>query len=125
MFLVRSVASRLAALAALAGLDLARVWQVIIGPHRRTRTHGARHARYWSVLGFAAQASGYTAPELHELCKQHILGCDTRTLGAVSVDIPRSTTRLTTTEFSGYAAQAEAWLVRELDLRLPAWGFDA
>ncbi len=107
----------------LAALDLTRAWVVTVGQRRPNRTL-AQNARYWGVvLRHAAEASGHTVDELHETCKGEILGMERiECLGRVT-ERPRSTARLDTAEFAAYAQRAEAWLVSELDLRLPAYGY--
>ena len=93
------------------------VYRVIIEPYKKDRTK-AQNRLYWLWLGIIAADTGNSPENLHEVLKLKFLGTEKiQSLGYL-IEIPKSTTKLTTQEFTDYLDKIEA-LALSIDIRLP------
>lgn len=92
-------------------------WVLTIARRKRT---SKQNRRYWGngvLKQIAEQAAPggklYTAEIWHELAKRKFIGVDELPDGSV---IGKSSTQLTTAEFSDFCTQVEAWAIQELSV---------
>lgn len=116
-FILRDGGVRERAIEFLAGLDITKLYEVVIRIHKSKRTRD-QNARYWAILGIVESETGHTANEVHEWCKHEFLGFDVIEIFGARVEIPKSTTGLNTKQFAKYCERVEAWAVSELGVRL-------
>ena len=90
-------------------------WVLTVAPRKRTK---AQNRRYWGkgVLAQIAEQAVvdgrlYSADAWHEHFKRQILGCDELPHGQI---IGKSSSTLTTAEFSEFCTAVEAYAVSEL-----------
>ena len=107
---VRALSSRL-----LATVDEGRELRVTVEDWKNTRSLD-QNRRYWAILTDLARAAPshmdgvWYAPEVwHEHFKRKFLGVQEGPFGPV----PKTTTKLSTLDFSGYCDQIEAWAAEE------------
>lgn len=94
-----------------------RLLEVTIKPYRKNRSN-AQNRLMWMWYGTLSDDLGYSTDELHELCKARFLGVEERQILGESVFMARSTTKITTIEFTDYLNKIEA-LAIELGITLP------
>lgn len=74
----------------------------------RTRTN-RQNAYLWAIpYKLLADHTGYSAEEIHEICKRKFLGRHYEVAGE-GIDATATTTKLTTIEFEGYADAIRKW----------------
>lgn len=73
-----------------------------------------QNATYWLWLTVIADETGHNPEEIHEYLKHKFLLCHDKKYPYV-----RSTTKLTTKEFSEYMQRIETWATEELNVSLP------
>jgi len=90
-------------------------WILTLSTKKRT---SPQNRRYWgrgvlSQISEQAKVGGqqYSAEAWHELAKRKFLGVTELPDGSI---VGKSSTNLTTTEFSDYCSQVEAWAATEL-----------
>jgi hypothetical protein len=94
------------------------MFKVEIKEHKKQRSNN-QNALYWSWLTIIGKDLGYTSEELHEALKAKILGViERKTVFGNIVNEPRSTTSLTTKEFTEYLNSVETFAMG-LGIRLP------
>lgn len=98
-------------------LDLRRKHGVEIKQYRKNRSM-AQHRLYWMWVNTIADAYGFQPDELHDHLKVRFLGVKEVTVFGKTILIPKSTTTLSTAEFTEYLNKVEA-LARELKVILP------
>ena len=116
--IIRDEKLRAAALQKLLALDLSKPWDMTVKPHKSSRSLD-QNALYWSWLGVIAGDTGYTADDIHEVCKQKFLPPHFVDIGGEVTETRRTTTKLKVDEMSAYMGQVEAWAVSELGIILP------
>lgn len=80
-----------------------------------------QNAYYWGVvLTYIAQETGHSTEELHIAMKDLFLPRKFLALGKSEVEIRKTTTDLTQTEFAKYLEQIRAWAAQELNLNIPS-----
>lgn len=80
-----------------------------------------QNAYYWGVvLTFIAQETGHSTEEIHLAVKDMFLPRKFIALGSREVEIRKTTTDLTPTEFSSYIEQVRAWAATELNCSIPS-----
>gem|GEM_PF-3436476 len=76
---------------------------------------GQQNAWYWAALGELSEHTGHSPEELHEHFRAEFL----TTVGADGIRQCRSTTALTTAEFSRYIEQCQQFAAERLDWYWP------
>ena len=85
--------------------------------NRRSNT---QNSFYWGVvLETIAADTGHTSEEIHEVFKAQFLPRKFVTVGFTEVQLPKSTTELSTIEFEQYLEQIRAWCSTELGISIP------
>ena len=95
-------------------LPSGRAVDVTIATPRKRRSD-AQNNWYWASLGELAEHTGHTAHELHE----HFAGLFLTSEGADGIRVTRSTTGLTTAEFTRYIEQCQQFSAERLDWYWP------
>lgn len=102
-------------------LKASPVMCVEIKPYKNIRSQN-QNRLYWMYLNVLSDYTGDTADELHEQFKTRILGVVTKERmgpdGMITLVEPRSTSNLTTTEFTTYLRAIEA-LAMNLGVTIP------
>ncbi len=89
---------------------------ITVEPYKRKRSVD-QNARYWAMLNEISQQmpalmdGQWYSPEVwHEYCKRRFLGIETTMeFRGKAIPIPKSTRRLSVTEFMGYCDEIQAW----------------
>lgn len=78
------------------------------------------NAFYWaSIIGTLAGTTGHSPEEIHFFLKKEFLPRSFIKLGGKEIELQKSTTELTTQEFSEYLDRIRAWAAQELQIALP------
>lgn len=93
------------------------VWDVEIKKHRKDRSQ-AQSRLMWMWLGIIGNDTGNSPENLHEILKLKFLGTEKIKSLGYELEIPKSTTKLTTQEFTDYLDKIEG-LALSIDIRLP------
>ena len=93
------------------------VYRVTIEPYKKDRSK-AQNSLMWMWLGIIANDTGNSPESLHEIFKMKFLGTEKINSLGYSIEIPKSTTKLTTQEFTDYLDKIEG-LALSIDIRLP------
>jgi len=104
-----------AAIKAIQGLE--GVYDIRIEKHKKDRTK-AQNSLLWLWLGIISNDTGESPENLHEIFKLKFLGTEKIQSLGYNIEIPKSTTRLTTQEFTDYLDKIEA-LAMSINIRLP------
>lgn len=89
------------------GLNIFKTWEVIIDEVRRRRSL-PQNKLYWRYLGIVKDSTGHITEDLHDFFKMDILGFRDITFKGHTVSVPKSTTQLTTMQFSNYIDEIKA-----------------
>lgn len=75
---------------------------------------------YWAAIKILADHTGYTSNEMHEVCKLKFLKVElvNEKTGEV-LEYVKSTTDLSTTEFSVYMDELRLWAAENFSLEIP------
>jgi len=103
------------AIKAIEGLD--GVYEVIITKYKKDRTK-AQNALYHMWVGIISNDTGNSHDELCEIFKLKFLGSETLSALGFKIERPKSTTKLTTQEFTDYLDKIEV-LAISIGIRLP------
>ena len=101
----------------LMGLPLYPALQVEIKPYRKNRST-SQNRLYWMWLNCLSDHTGHTPDELHQEMKVRFLGVEHIEVKGVHLILPKSTTKLTTQEFTDFLKKVESAGV-ELGCALP------
>lgn len=93
------------------------VYRVTIDKYKKDRTK-AQNSLMWMWLGIISNDTGESPENLHEIFKLRFLGTEKIQSMGYSIEIPKSTTKLTTQEFTDYLDKIEG-LALSIDIRLP------
>lgn len=93
------------------------VYRVTIEKYKKNRSN-AQSRLYWMWLNIISDETGNSAENLHEILKLKFLGTEKIQSLGYSIEIPKSTTKLTTQEFTDYLDKIEV-LALSIDIRLP------
>ncbi|QDT46213.1 hypothetical protein Pan258_02300 [Symmachiella dynata] len=95
--------------------------EVIVKPYDPKRDRSSQQNRYyWSVvLGTIAAETAHTPEEIHEWAKAWFLPRTFITMKGREYEVGKSTTSLSTEEFSRYVEQIKAWAGSELSISIP------
>ena len=95
-----------------------KTWTITIEEKSINRST-QQNALYWKWLQIMGDHFGYTKDEMHEELAARFLGVvERKTIGGHQIRAPRSTTSLTTKEFSEYMNMIEA-LALQQQIQLP------
>lgn len=93
--------------------------QVAIGDIEKSRS-GQQNKFLWGVVyALLADKTGYTAEEMHEICRYKFLPRKYLIIDGEEVEIRKSTTKLTTTEFEAYIERIRVFASSELQVVIP------
>ncbi len=93
------------------------VYRVTIKKYKKDRSY-AQNRLMWMWLGIISNDTGESPENLHEIFKLKFLGTEKIQSLGYNIEIPKSTTRLTTQEFTDYLDKIEA-LAMSINIRLP------
>jgi len=93
------------------------VWVVEITKYKKDRSQ-AQSRLMWLWLGIISNDTGNSPDELHEIFKLKFLGSETLSALGFKIERPKSTTKLTTQEFTDYLDKIEG-LAISIGIRLP------
>ena len=92
-------------------------WAVQIKKHVKSRTV-AQNSLMWMWLNIIAQETGNSEDDLHEIFKLKFLGSETVEAFGYKIERTKSTTKLTTAEFTSYLDKIDA-LMFSIGITLP------
>jgi len=95
--------------------------EVKVSPYKEKRDRSLKQNSYlWGVVyTMIAAETGHTTEELHEFFKMLLLDRKFMQVGKEEFMIPKSTTTLSTEEFSKYVEQVRAFAGTELGITIP------
>lgn len=117
-FLVKDITEREAICDYLRGLPEGKSYDVSVKLHRGKRT-SPQNAWYWTIVGIVSRETDNTKDVIHRFFKKEFLGYDIKEIGGKRIAIVRSSSSLTTEEFSEYLGKVEAFVAQELGIILP------
>lgn len=97
--------------------DLDGVYDITITKYKKDRTK-SQNSLMWMWLGIISNDTGESPENLHNIFKLRFLGTEKIQSMGYSIEIPKSTTKLTTQEFTDYLDKIEG-LAMSIDIRLP------
>jgi hypothetical protein len=103
------------AIKAIQGLE--GVYSIEITKYKKDRT-ASQNKLMWMWLGIISNDTGESPENLHNIFKLRFLGTEKIQSMGYSIEIPKSTTKLTTQEFTDYLDKIEG-LALSIDIRLP------
>jgi hypothetical protein len=103
------------AIKAIQGLE--GVYDITITKYKKDRT-ASQNKLMWLWLGIISNDTGESPENLHQVFKLRFLGTEKIQSMGYSIEIPKSTTKLTTQEFTDYLDKIEG-LALSIDIRLP------
>lgn len=114
---VRGKAQLERAAAVIAQLSPDKPWRIEVNPHRARRSP-EQNALLWALYTEVASGTGHTPEEIHEACKRLFLPPKTIVIADQVVQIPGSTAKLDTREFSEFVERVQAWAASEIGVSL-------
>lgn len=104
--------------------DILATWRCVevkISPYKDSRNRTASQNNYlWSaVYPEIANYCGYSTEEVHEWCKLAFLPRSFVTINGIEREVAKSTTTLTTGEFTQYIESIRAWAGSQLGISIP------
>ena len=120
---------RAQAIRAIQAIPANEVYEVDLKPWKKTRTNPA-NSRYWAILTEISEqlvfegGVHYSPETLHEFFKAKFIGKDVVIIDGDITLVAKTSTTLSTVEFSDYSTQVEAWGV-EHGVRFTAWEYPA
>jgi hypothetical protein len=116
-YLIDSAEKRREAIDAIRQLTSAKIMQVDIRPTNRTLR---QNAAYWGVwLKAIEDATGIQAKAWHEYFKREYVPADIYVINGKRIEVPESTTSMTTAEFSEYLERIFKYAAETLNIQLP------
>lgn len=116
-FIIDSKERRAEAAHYVASITATPLMCVEVKPYKRDRSK-AQNRLYWMWLNAIGPHTGYTAEELHEVCKVRFLGVCEKQVDGITLIEPVSTTSLDVQGFTQYLERVEV-LGRSLGVQLP------
>ncbi len=106
-------------LAQIGKMNLSRAWDITIEPHVKARTN-EQNARLWALHTKAAEVTGYTPAQMHELALSRYFGAQKLQVGeAAVVWIPKKrSSQRDVKEFAEFMTSTEEWYVSDLGVWL-------
>lgn len=99
-------------------LSVEKGYDVTIVKHKAKRSDD-QNALYWVWVTLVAKETGNDSETIHKTLARKFLGFDTYEVLGEKIAKVRSTTKLSTEEFTNYLNQVEAFVTTELDIILP------
>lgn len=115
--ILRDASIKANAIALINSLNPGRTYCIEIKEYRKNRSN-AQNRLYWMWINLLAKDIGYEAEDLHETFKARLLGTEEKLVFGQSTLIAKSTTKLTTEEFTHYLEKIEQ-LALTMGMRLP------
>lgn len=116
-FVITDQARKEYCLGYIAALNPEIKWSVDIKKFVKSRSR-AQNRTYWQWLHVISDHTGYDTEELHELFKGRFIGFKEKEIMGEKIRMTKSSTALTTKEFSDYLGKVEL-LARSLNVSLP------
>jgi hypothetical protein len=116
-FVLKDEPRRQDAIEAIRMLNITKPQSVEIKEYRKNRSN-SQNRLYWSWVNLIAEHTGDLPEEIHEMMKQRLLGTVPRRIMGEDCLVTKSTTKLTTCEFTEYLQRIEL-LADKLQIRLP------
>jgi hypothetical protein len=106
------------AIMVLSKLPLAKPLRVTVEPYREKRSLTANR-RLWALHQLAAQATGNSADDMHEIALCRFYGYEEKKIGGIIRQIPleRSSTK-DTKRFAEFMEATESWYIQEFGVFL-------
>ena len=118
LFIVDTEGKRARAAGILAKLPLdGRIWDVSIKPYQSRRSVDANR-RLWALHKIAADETGHSVDELHELCKAKFLPRKVVKVGAEEREVSGSSAKLSKKDFMAFMEQCESFYIETLGVFL-------
>lgn len=94
-----------------------QIWEIRISPWEPKRSVEANR-RLWALHKLAAEATGHSVDELHEMMKWKFLPHVTVKIGEHQQEVPGRSSRLTTKEFREFMDRTEEFYISNLGVVL-------
>lgn len=106
------------AIAVLSKLPISKPLKMTVEPYREARSLSANR-RLWALHQLAAEATGNSADDMHEIALCRFYGYEEKTIGGIIRQIPleRSSTK-DTKRFAEFMEATEAWYIHEFGVFL-------
>lgn len=117
-FKVRNSTDRDGIKAYLDRLPEGKEYDVRIVLHRNKRSDSQNNL-YWMWLGIISKDTGNSAEDIHKVFARKFIGVDVVDFAGEKIAKVKSTTRLSTEDFTAYLGQVEAFALTELGIVLP------
>ena len=118
LFIVDTEAKRTRCQNVVARLPLdGRIWDVQIKPYQSRRSVDANR-RLWALHKMAADETGHSVDELHELCKSMFLPRKMVKAGGQEREVCGSSARLSKKDFMAFMERVEAFYIEKLGVFL-------
>lgn len=118
LFIVDTEAKRARAAGILGKLPLdGRIWDVSIKPYQSRRSVDANR-RLWALHKLAADETGHSVDELHELCKSMFLPRKMVKAGGEEREVCGSSAKLSKKDFRDFMERVEAFYIEKLGVFL-------
>jgi len=96
---------------------LSGIYDIDVKPHVKSRST-SQNRLMWMWLNLISKETGNDPDDLHNLFKIKFLGTEEKTLYGTKMEIPKSTTKLSTKEFTNYLDRIEN-LATDIGIKLP------
>jgi len=97
--------------------SLEGVWDIEITKHKKSRSV-SQNRLMWMWLNIISNDTGNDPDDLHELLKMKFLGTEKKVFMGSEIERPKSTTKLSTLEFTNYLDKIET-LATSIGIVLP------
>ncbi|MGZ5650702.1 MAG: recombination protein NinB [Usitatibacter sp.] len=103
LFIVRdaSILARAISFVSTLLIDAKHPWCIYVGPESKLRTR-AQNDLLWAIYTEIADATGFSKDDLHEYFKRRFLGVEVKDIWGTKLETVRSTTQLSTIDFSDF-----------------------
>lgn len=97
-------------------------FELTLGKYRDKRTNSQNRFLWGVVYEVLSEHTGYMPEEIHEFCKIAFLVPKVVKVGKRKIEVPRSTTELSTDSFENYIEKIRIWAATELECTIPTPG---
>ena len=94
-----------------------QIWDVRVKPYEKKRSLEANR-RLWALHKLAAEATGHSVDELHELMKAKFLPRAFVKVGGFEREVPSRSSKLSVKEFRDFMERVEEFYIAELSVFL-------
>lgn len=94
-----------------------QIWDVVVREYEPRRGNDANR-RLWKLHTLAAEVTGHSVDELHELMKWRFLPRSVVKIGDIEQEVAGSSSRLTKAEFHDFMCRAEEFYISQLGVVL-------